>query len=185
MITDSDDYVSADGIELSQLDSHLTGTESEADEEGEIIKSAEKERLEIPKETFADRILRRKRSVPRIISIPHLQQKKSRGKASKKEGSAYFDEDEYLDSIEVKQRFPKNVVRNQKYNVFTFLPLTLYDQFKYFYNLYFLGTALTQFFPILKVGYLFTYVVPLAFVLALSIGKEGYDDIKRMLQDKV
>ena len=47
------------------------------------------------------------------------------------------------------------------------------------------GTALTQFFPILKVGYLFTYVVPLVFVLALSIGKEGYDDIKRMLQDKV
>lgn len=44
---------------------------------------------------------------------------------------------------------------------------------------------MTQFFPILKVGYLFTYVVPLVFVLALSIGKEGYDDIKRMMQDRV
>lgn len=53
------------------------------------------------------------------------------------------------------------------------------------FTLFIKGTALTQFFPILKVGYLFTYVVPLVFVLALSIGKEGYDDIKRMLQDKV
>lgn len=48
--------------------------------------------------------------------------------------------------------FPPNIVRNQKYSVWSFLPLQLYEQFKYFYNLYFLATALTQFIPILKVG---------------------------------
>lgn len=138
----SDEYTQANGIELSQLDSHLTHTGDEADEEAGIIKSTEAERLNIPKETLADRILRRKRAVPRIISIPHLQKTKSSKKTSDKNNgrSAYFDEDEYLDSIEIKQRFPKNIIRNQKYNVITFLPLTLYDQFKYFYNLYFLGT---------------------------------------------
>lgn len=139
---DSDEYTQANGIELSQLDSHLTHTGDEADEDAEIIKSTEAERLNIPKETLADRILRRKRAVPRIISIPHLQKTKHSKKTPDKNsgGSTYFDEDEYLDSIEIKQRFPKNIIRNQKYNVFTFLPLTLYDQFKYFYNLYFLGT---------------------------------------------
>ena len=90
----------------------------------------------------------------------------------------------YFDEMESHQTFPENVIRNQKYNILTFLPLTLFDQFKYFSNMYFLLTALTQFVPILKVGYLFTYIAPLAFVLALSLGKEAYDDIQRMLQDR-
>lgn len=47
---------------------------------------------------------------------------------------------------------PKNVVRNQKYTVLSFIPLVLYEQFKFFFNLYFLLVALTQFFPPLKVG---------------------------------
>jgi phospholipid-translocating ATPase len=50
--------------------------------------------------------------------------------------------------------------------------------------MYFLGIALTQFVPILKVGFLFTFLAPLAFVLVLSIGKEAIDDIKRSLQDR-
>ena len=91
---------------------------------------------------------------------------------------------EYFDEMELRQEFPRNVIRNQKYSLLSFFPLTLYDQFKYFANMYFLLTALTQFIPILKVGYLFTYIAPLVFVLALSIGKEAYDDIQRMFQDR-
>lgn len=49
-------------------------------------------------------------------------------------------------------RIPKNVVRNQKYSVLSFVPLVLFEQFKFFFNLYFLIVALTQFFPPLKVG---------------------------------
>lgn len=48
--------------------------------------------------------------------------------------------------------FPANLVRNQKYNVITFLPLVLYEQFKFFYNLYFLLVALSQFVPALRIG---------------------------------
>ena len=44
------------------------------------------------------------------------------------------------------------MVRNQKYNVFTFLPLVFYEQFKFFFNLYFLLVALSQFIPALKIG---------------------------------
>ena len=50
-------------------------------------------------------------------------------------------------------RFPPNVVRNQKYNVVTFLPLVFYEQFKFFFNLYFLLVALSQFVPALKIGW--------------------------------
>ena len=45
-----------------------------------------------------------------------------------------------------------NVVRNQKYTPLTFLPVVLYEQFKFFFNLYFLLVALSQFIPALKIG---------------------------------
>eukprot|EP00002_Diphylleia_rotans_P011626 TRINITY_DN2292_c0_g1_i8.p1 TRINITY_DN2292_c0_g1~~TRINITY_DN2292_c0_g1_i8.p1 ORF type:complete len:1252 (+),score=261.63 TRINITY_DN2292_c0_g1_i8:42-3797(+) len=80
--------------------------------------------------------------------------------------------------------YPPNVVRNQKYHPATFLFVVLYEQFKFFFNLYFLGVAITQFFPILQIGFLFTYLAPLAFVLAVTISKEAYDDFKRHVRDK-
>lgn len=36
------------------------------------------------------------------------------------------------------QTYPANVVRNQKYNLLTFLPVALFEQFKYFFNFYYL-----------------------------------------------
>jgi len=51
-----------------------------------------------------------------------------------------------------KSPHPANIVKNQKYNVVTFLPLVLYEQFKFFYNLYFLLVALSQFIPALRIG---------------------------------
>ncbi|GEM11564.1 phospholipid-translocating ATPase [Rhodotorula toruloides] len=83
-----------------------------------------------------------------------------------------------------KSQFAPNLVKNQKYNVATFLPLVLYEQFKFFYNLYFLLVALSQFVPALRIGFLATYIVPLAFVLAVTIGKEAFDDYKRYLRDR-
>ena len=50
------------------------------------------------------------------------------------------------------QRFPRNVVRNQKYSALSFLPVVLVEQFNQFSNLYFLIIALSQFIPALKVG---------------------------------
>lgn len=81
-------------------------------------------------------------------------------------------------------RIPENIVRNTKYTVFTFLPVVLFEQFKFFFNLYFLVVAISQFIPQLQVGYLFTYVAPLVFVLAITMAKEAYDDFQRFKRDK-
>lgn len=80
-------------------------------------------------------------------------------------------------------RYPPNVVRNQKYNLVTFLPLVLYEQFKFFFNLYFLLVALSQFIPALKIGFLVTYIAPLSFVLLVTISKEALDDYERHQRD--
>lgn len=52
----------------------------------------------------------------------------------------------------LQSHFPPNIIRNQKYNIFTFFPVVLYEQFKFFFNLYFLLVALSQFIPALKIG---------------------------------
>jgi len=80
--------------------------------------------------------------------------------------------------------YPQNVIRNQKYSLWTFFPVTLYEQFKSFINFYYLILTLSQFIPVLSVGPIFTYAAPLAFVVGLSIAMEGYLDVKRMLRDR-
>ncbi|KAG8733388.1 putative aminophospholipid-translocase [Ceratobasidium sp. 423] len=84
----------------------------------------------------------------------------------------------------LRSKFPPNVVRNQKYTVITFLPLVIYAQFKFFFNLYFLLVALSQFVPALKIGFIATYIAPLAFVLSVTMGKEAWDDILRNRRDR-
>ncbi|ETI23431.1 hypothetical protein G647_05233 [Cladophialophora carrionii CBS 160.54] len=82
-----------------------------------------------------------------------------------------------------KKRFPTNVVSNAKYTPWSFLPRTLYNEFSFFLNVYFLLVALSQILPFLRIGYMSTYIVPLAVVLTISIGKEAVDDIVRRRRD--
>ncbi|EXJ72043.1 phospholipid-translocating ATPase [Cladophialophora psammophila CBS 110553] len=82
-----------------------------------------------------------------------------------------------------KKRFPTNVVSNAKYTAWSFLPRTLYNEFSFFLNVYFLLVALSQIIPFLRIGYMSTYIVPLAVVLTISIGKEAVDDIVRRRRD--
>ncbi|KAF0853026.1 mitochondrial phospholipid-translocating ATPase [Andalucia godoyi] len=84
----------------------------------------------------------------------------------------------------IRSSFVPNVVRNQKYSVLTFIPQVLYEQFRFFFNMYFLIVALSQFIPALKVGFLFTYIAPLIFVLIVTMIKEAYDDFQRYVRDK-
>jgi phospholipid-translocating ATPase len=82
-----------------------------------------------------------------------------------------------------RSKYYKNVIRNQKYNIITFFPVVLYEQFKFFLNLYFLLVALSQFIPALKIGYIITYFGPLVFILSITISKEAYDDLLRKKRD--
>jgi phospholipid-translocating ATPase len=68
--------------------------------------------------------------------------------------------------------------------VITFIPVVLINQFKFFFNLFFLIIALSQFVEYLRVGFLFTYVAPLAFVLLITMLKEAWDDFQRYMRDK-
>ncbi|KAG9511208.1 putative phospholipid-transporting ATPase IIB, partial [Fragariocoptes setiger] len=81
-------------------------------------------------------------------------------------------------------KYPPNIIRNQKYNIISFLPIVLYNQFKFFLNLYTLLMACSQFIPELLIGYFYTYWAPLGFVLAVSVIREAVDDLLRYNRDK-
>ncbi len=70
------------------------------------------------------------------------------GKPVYKSRIVHFDRDANSSTT----KYPANVVRNQKYTLWNFLFVVLYEQFRYFFNLYFLVVALSQFIPPLQVG---------------------------------
>lgn len=76
-----------------------------------------------------------------------------------------------------------NTIKNTKYNLITFLPVFFFNQFKYFFNFYYLCLCLSQFVHELKIGFLFTYIGPLAFVLFLSLFNEIVDEVTKFLRD--
>ncbi len=80
-------------------------------------------------------------------------------------------------------KFPPNAISNAKYTPWSFLPRTLYHEFSFFYNMYFLLVALSQIIPALRIGYLSTYIVPLTVVVSITLGKEALDDIGRRRRD--
>jgi phospholipid-translocating ATPase len=81
-------------------------------------------------------------------------------------------------------RFPANAVSNAKYTPWSFVPRILFNEFRFFVNLYFLLVALSQVIPALRIGYLSTYIAPLAFVIFVTMGKEASDDISRRRRDR-
>ena len=91
----------------------------------------------------------------------------------------------HLSGKTVPNWFPSNKLNNQKYTMMTFLPKLLYNEFKFFFNMFFLLIAISQFVPFLKVGLLVTYVAPLVFVLIVTMIKEAYDDIQRYRRDQL
>lgn len=80
-------------------------------------------------------------------------------------------------------RFPPNAISNAKYTPWSFLPKTLYNEFSFFINMYFLLVALSQIIPALRIGYLLTYILPLAFVVSVTLTKEAVDDVARRRRD--
>jgi phospholipid-translocating ATPase len=72
--------------------------------------------------------------------------------------------------------FVSNKLVNTKYTWLNFIPIVLFNQFKYFFNFFFLMVALSQFIEKLRVGFFIAYVGPLAFVIVVTMLKEFYDD---------
>ena len=81
-------------------------------------------------------------------------------------------------------KYLDNHVSTAKYNVATFLPKFLYEQFSKYANLFFLFTAALQQIPNISPTNRYTTIGPLIIVLLVSAGKELVEDWKRKNSDK-
>uniref|UniRef100_A0A6I8NNU4 Phospholipid-transporting ATPase n=1 Tax=Ornithorhynchus anatinus TaxID=9258 RepID=A0A6I8NNU4_ORNAN len=66
-----------------------------------------------------------------------------------------------------------------KYNIITFLPLNLFEQFQRLANAYFLVLLVLQFIPQISSLVWYTTVIPLVLVLSISGVKDAIDDLVR------
>ncbi|KAM4719177.1 phospholipid-transporting ATPase ID-like [Anableps anableps] len=82
------------------------------------------------------------------------------------------------------QQYAKNAIKSSKYNLFTFLPLNLFEQFSRLANAYFLFLLILQLIPQISAVPWFTTAAPLLIVLTVSGVKDANDDINRHKQDK-
>ena len=80
--------------------------------------------------------------------------------------------------------FKDNKISTTKYNIFTFLPKALIFQFIRLANVYFLFIAVLQCIPIISPLGPATAIAPLAFVLCVSLIREGVEDYHRAKLDK-
>jgi phospholipid-translocating ATPase len=80
-------------------------------------------------------------------------------------------------------KYADNFIKTSKYNVVTFIPKNLFEQFQRLANFYFLVLMILQFIPWITSIVWYSTAIPLFIVLAFSAIKDGYDDIQRHRSD--
>ncbi|XP_025076903.1 phospholipid-transporting ATPase ID-like isoform X3 [Pomacea canaliculata] len=75
--------------------------------------------------------------------------------------------------------YAQNHISTSKYNILTFVPKNLFEQFQRLANAYFLGLLILQLIPAISSLNPIATVIPLVFVLSISAIKEAIDDITR------
>ncbi|CAF3795392.1 unnamed protein product, partial [Adineta steineri] len=81
-------------------------------------------------------------------------------------------------------QYAGNEITTSKYNIITFLPKNLFEQFRRLANAYFLFLLCLQLIPQISSLAPITTILPLVFVLALTAIKDASDDIARHRSDR-
>ncbi|PSK45221.1 hypothetical protein B9Z65_2361 [Elsinoe australis] len=165
-------------VDRSQQNAPDSGSSLGFGDDNAPLLNAGSQRAEPPRPSFAaglkSRFLSSDRSPPVALTPTDQEQEEDHDPASDRTIHVGSQQD---------HKFPSNAVSNAKYTPVSFLPRTLYNEFSFFFNMYFLLVALSQLIKPLRIGMLSTYVAPLAFVLMITLGKEAMDDIARRRRD--
>lgn len=136
----------------------------------------------------------RDRTDSNLSGVPQPQKKKEFGVSNFKFGFGRSKPDPstlgpriiYLNNppANAANKYVDNHISTAKYNVATFLPKFLFEQFSKFANIFFLFTAALQQIPNLSPTNRYTTIAPLIIVLLVSAGKELVEDYRRKAADK-
>eukprot|EP00127_Corallochytrium_limacisporum_P005603 Clim_evm2s209 gene=Clim_evmTU2s209 len=125
------------------------------------------------------------------MSDESLAQKPSMGDRVKNIFSRQVDLSNYKVSFNVEEEvhgfmhsLPPNEITTAKYNLFTFLPKNLFEQYQRAANIFFTILFIMMFFSVISPFSPISMGVPLITVLLLTAIKDAYDDVRRHRQDK-
>ncbi|KAM4719225.1 phospholipid-transporting ATPase ID-like [Anableps anableps] len=104
------------------------------------------------------------------------------GKEKKQEEERYVRANDRPSNLSY--HYANNAIRTSKYNIFTFLPLNLFEQFRRLANAYFLFLLILQLIPQISSLSWFTTALPLILVLSMTAVKDANDDINRHKSDR-
>lgn len=80
-------------------------------------------------------------------------------------------------------RYVSNEIHTTKYNIFTFIPKNLFEQFRRLANFYFLALVILQSISIFEVGSPLYAAAPITFIVFVTAVKDGFEDYRRHLSD--
>jgi len=87
--------------------------------------------------------------------------------------------------FDINKHLGSNTVVTSRYNIITFLPMNLFQQFKKAPNMYFLIIMFMQMIPLISISNgQPAMALPLVFVVIVSMIKDAYEDYKRHVSDK-
>ena len=81
-------------------------------------------------------------------------------------------------------KFANNYIKTTKYNIFSYLPLSILFQFKRFANIYFLLVSILCAFSAISPYNPYSSGIPFLFVVMLSVFREGVEDYIRYRSDR-
>ncbi|XP_004541353.1 phospholipid-transporting ATPase ID isoform X1 [Maylandia zebra] len=121
-----------------------------------------------------------------VVLFP-LQGKKKRGLDGRKSKKRRTEEERRVRANDreynEKFQYASNCIMTSKYNIITFLPVNLFEQFQEVANTYFLFLLILQLIPQISSLSWFTTIVPLALVLSITAVKDATDDYFRHKSD--
>uniref|UniRef100_A0A667G5C6 P-type ATPase N-terminal domain-containing protein n=1 Tax=Lynx canadensis TaxID=61383 RepID=A0A667G5C6_LYNCA len=112
-----------------------------------------------------------------------LEEEKNSAGSQQQDYNSQFKEKSFL--CWQRRKYKSNVIHTAKYNVFSFLPLNLYEQFHRVSNLYFLFIIILQGLPEISTLPWFTLFVPLICLLVIRATRDLVDDIGRHRSDRI
>ncbi|GLD63668.1 phospholipid-transporting ATPase ID-like isoform X1, partial [Lates japonicus] len=121
---------------------------------------------------------------PIVLPLQRKKQKgldggKSKKKRTEEERRVRANDREYNEKFQ----YASNCIMTSKYNIITFLPVNLFEQFQEVANTYFLFLLILQLIPQISSLSWFTTIVPLALVLSITAVKDATDDYFRHKSD--
>uniref|UniRef100_A0A673L391 ATPase phospholipid transporting 10B n=1 Tax=Sinocyclocheilus rhinocerous TaxID=307959 RepID=A0A673L391_9TELE len=75
-----------------------------------------------------------------------------------------------------------NAIKTNKYRLWSFIPMSLFEQFHRMANIYFVGLAFLHFVPVVNALQPEVALIPICVILALTAVKDGWEDFRRQKQ---